>query len=181
MAADRKTSGTKLSPQALHGSDLPLPPANHSKQEEANRVLVDKFYALHEAGDDKRLLELLTDDCVYCIGVGTSEDTVPYHGIYRGKAQIAAYLAKKRRLTLRPFCGLLTRALVDGPFVICIGEVEDEFHTSRYRIHKCRFMQFFIVNESENKISRMEYFVDTAATQAAWLAAMDRGVTADTA
>jgi ketosteroid isomerase-like protein len=161
--------------------ELPIPGGQHTPQEVKNLELVALFYEYHENKRDEDLLGLLTDDCVYVIGAGASEGTVPYHGLYRGKDQIAAYLEKKRSFTVRPFCGFRTNSLVDGPFVVCIGVVEDEFRTSRYRVHRCPFLQFFVVDEELNKISRMEYFVDTAATAAAWQRVIQSGTAADKA
>lgn len=149
-------------------ADLPMPGGNHTPQEDKNVKLVGNFYNFHEAKDNQGLLGTLTEDCYYVIGAGASESTVPYHGIYHGKAQILAYLLKKQSFSVRPFCGMRTSLLVDGPFVVIFGRVEDQFATSRLRIHWCPFVQFFVVDETQNLISRMEYYVDTAATAMAW-------------
>ena len=162
-------------------AELPMPGGNHTPQENKNLDLVGTFYNFHEARDDEGLLSTLTEDCDYVIGAGASETSVPYHGIYHGKAQIAAYLLKKRTFTIRPFCGMRTSALVDGPFVVIFGKVEDQFATSHFRIHWCPFLQFFVVDETQNLISRMEYFVDTAATAMAWDRVIKNGTPANKA
>src|SRR5690349_12046065 len=180
MATQPDLSNSKVLKRGIH-AELPPPGGKHTPEEINNLKLVAEFYNFHENKDDEGLLGLLSDDCVYVIAAGASEATVPYHGVYNGKAEIAAYLAKKRSFTVRPLCGFRTSALVDGPFVVCIGTVEDEFAKSRYRVHRCPFLQFFVVDEEQNKISRMEYFLDTAATAAAWERVIKSGVPADKA
>ena len=151
----------------------------HTPQEEKNRELIALIYKYHAAEQDEQLLDLLTDDCVYVIGAGDSETTVPYHGRYEGKEQIAAYLAQKRRLMVRPFCGLLGQVILDGPWVVCMGTIEDQFKASRFRIVRCPFLQVWAVDEVQNKVFLMEYFIDTAAVKSAWQEGMRRAANAE--
>src|SRR5437588_8763159 len=111
MPTKTDLSKSKVFAPTIDG-ELPPSGGHHSAQEIKNLTLVAEFYNFHENRDDQGLLGTLTEDCDYVIGAGASEGSVPYHGIYHGKAQIAAYLATKRKLTIRPFCGFRTNALV---------------------------------------------------------------------
>jgi hypothetical protein len=148
----------------------------HSPQEDINLQLIAQIYQFHEAKQIDQILNLLTDDCVFHIGIGDSEGAVPYHGTYQGKAAIAGYYGVRQSLTVRPFCGFILPVLADGPWVICYGRVEDQFKTSRLRVVQSLYVQFWLVDEEQNKVIQMDYFVDTAAAKTSWENAIARMV-----
>lgn len=153
----------------------------HTPQEDKNLELIANLYHLHDAKQDDKILDLLTDDCVYRIGIGDSEGMVPYHGTYQGKAAIAGYYNTRRSLTVRPFCGFIIPVLADGPWVICYGRFEDHFKTTRFRVLQSLFLQVWLVDEEQNKVARMDYFADTAAAKTSWQNAIGRAQSADSA
>lgn len=154
-------------------------------QEQANRALAGKFWHYTAIGDRQNLLDLLTDDCVFKIGVGRSEGIVPYHGTYTGRTEITSYLDKARSNRLRPACrheplvpGETAKPfeqgdspdglLVQGNTVVGKGVIHDLF-PDKNEMHESDFMLIVRVDEQQQKVNYFQMFFDTAAVAFAWL------------
>ena len=154
-------------------------------EEAANRELVAKFWHYTATGQQDKIIELVTDDCMFKVGVGKSERAVPYHGTYRGVEQIKEYLEKARRGRLRTECSVNPVVpgevpkpmkeepsplglLAHGDTVVGIGEIVDLFpdHTP---MHKSEIAVVVRVDQNAQKISSFQLFLDTAAPMLAHL------------
>jgi hypothetical protein len=154
-------------------------------QEQANRDLAGKFWHYTAIGDRTRLLGILTDDCVFKIGVGQSEKIVPYHGTFTGLAEIGTYLDKARADRLREECkhdslvpGETAKSfkhqadpdglMVHGNSVVGMGVIHDLF-ADRTEMHTSDFILILRIDEQQQKVNFFQIFFDTAAVAFAWL------------
>jgi ketosteroid isomerase-like protein len=166
-------------------------------QEHANRKLAASLLDRYKHNDHEGILALVTEDCVFTIGAGKSQGIVPYHGQHTGHEKIAGYLRKRHTHSDRDEClikppqsnatapksppgqndidghaaahdlPLHERLIVQGNVVVAIGRLRDKFADGNH-MHESDFAIVFQIDESQQKISSFQYFLDTEAVADAW-------------
>ena len=147
-------------------------------QDETNRDLAVSFWTSFTNRDRQAYSSLITDDCVLKIGIGGSEGTVPYHGTFSGRAQIDTWLdtvgATRKRVSCKqdPTGADIPVAanLMSGPGIVCgTGTVVDQF-VDGTPMCTSEFALVLHIDEQQNKIKGVQWFMDTAAVLLAWQA-----------
>lgn len=165
-------------------------------QEISNRKLAAELLEHYRHNNHDGILALVTEDCVFTIGAGRSEGVVPYHGTHIGHERIGGYLRKRHTYSHREEClikpptsevppqssasadeadhrphaaqiPLHERLIVQENVVVAIGNLTDKFADGK-PMHKTDFVIVFQIDQSQQKISRFQYFFDTESAADAW-------------
>jgi ketosteroid isomerase-like protein len=160
-----------------------------SKRKQTNRQLVSDLLNHYGRNDHDGIINLVTEECEFKIGVGASQGIVPYHGTHTGHDEIRGYLAKRASNSMRNACTIRSPKssstpshspvgptgrhtpddlIAHGDVVIAIGHLTDHFSDGK-PMHDSDFVIVVQIDENKNKVRKFHFFVDTAAVAEAWV------------